>query len=717
MSAFASVGNGLAAPTLAAPSLADYIDLLLPAEPDALISAAAHARLRAQAARLPPVPRIAVECRLADGADQVDLQQCLRRDAGDYPLLADYAAALAAARRDDGATAALVRFADRLTDPASALHQGVAEVFLECDLDEDAAVGRAPAVFLSLPLDQIDARAVVAEAMALLRPAAPPALLASIERCFAACAADAGVSHLGVMLSRPIDAVRLNVKGLRPAEAARFLDACGWPGDAARAAMLFDQAADRADRVTLALDVGERLLPRIGVECFHDMQPPANPAWRVRLRELCQAGLAAPAKAAAYLEVPATHGPERDRPWPADLMVDSLLRPDDELTAIARRLVHVKIAETAGVRREAKAYFGAGVITFTLGGRRTTQPWRPELAAPRPRPTLEGWSLPDDPIERARSLGVRWLIGAQLQSGLWRDFHVPTGISDEWVSGFVGAQLAGAGDPRARTAATECLERLRRRQRDHGGWGYNGDHPCDADSTAWALRLATSLGDADAVMLERGRGFIASHLRGDGALATFVDREGVVAVTGLAEDASLAGWLFVHDCVTAAAAAFVPARSTDYLRTRQGADGAWTGYWWEHPAYPTWMASEALRARPAASDATRLAAAEACARTWIDAAVDAPDASSAFDVAGALRVLIGGGYAAHADWIDAGARWLAQRQEPDGGWAPGARLRIPAWRHLAPQAKEMICLDRRGAFTSAAAVGALGAVLAARNGA
>jgi hypothetical protein len=80
-------------------------------------------------------------------------------------------------------------------------------------------------------------------------------------------------------------------------------------------------------------------------------------------------------------------------------------------------------------------------------------------------------------------------------------------------------------------------------------------------------------------------------------------------------------------------------------------------------------------------------------------------------------VLIGGGYAANREAIEAGGRWLAERQEPDGGWAPGARLRIPAWRHLAPEAQEMICLDRRGAFTSAAAVGALGAVLAARDGA
>jgi prenyltransferase/squalene oxidase-like repeat protein len=706
------VGAGVAEESLrSASSLGDYIDLLLPGEAGALISEAALTRLRRQALALPPVPRIAVECRLAAGADQVDLQLCLRRDVGDYPTLADYADELARERPADAGAAGLAAFARRLADPASRLHQGIAEVFLEYDLPEGADLRQPPAVFLSLPADQDAARAVVAEALSLLRPAAAPRLAEPIARCFAACEGDAAVAHLGVMLSRPIDAVRVNVKGLRPAQIAPYLAACVWPGDLDQAAALFDWAADTADRVTLALDVGEALLPRIGVECFNDMQPRANPAWRVRLGALCDAGLCAPDKAEAFLRMPATRGPSRARPWPADLMAESLLRPDDELTALARRLVHVKITETAGAHREAKAYFGAGVITFTPGGRRGMQPWRPALAQPRPRRSLEGWAVPETPVERSLALALRFLLNAQLQSGLWRDFHVPTGVSDEWVSGFIGAQLAGTGNAAASAAAREALGRLRRRQRAHGGWGYNGDHPCDADSTAWVLRLAVALGEADPPTVGPGAAFIRGHCRDDGALATYVDREGVVAITGLPEDASLAGWLFVHDCVTAAAAPFLPARSTDYLRSRQAEDGAWTGYWWTHPAYPTWMACEALRLRPAPGDAARLARAEDRARDWIEAAVRAPGAASAFDVACALRVLLGGGGAAHRRAIEAGGRWLIDRQEADGAWNPGAGLRIPAWRRLAPEASgEMICLDRRAGFTTAAAYGALAAL-------
>jgi len=712
MSAFAPVGNNLAAS-----SLADYIDLLLPSDPDALITAAAHVRLRAQAAMLPPIPRIAVECRLAEGADQVDLQLCVRREHGDYDVVAAYAAGLAARRPDDAATAGLARLAARLADPCSELNGGVAEVFLECDLPDGADVGSAPAVFLSLPDDQQAARSLVGEALRLLR-AAPPsqAHVAAIAACFAACEGDAEISHLGVMLSRPIDAVRLNVKGLRPSQIERFLAACHWPGDRARAAALFDAAADRADRVTLALDVGEAPLPRIGVECFTDMQPQSNPAWRARLDELCAAGLCTPAKADAYLAVPAAHGPDRRRPWPADLIIDSLLRPDDELTALARRVVHFKITETAGAHREAKAYFGAGMIAFTPGGRSATKAWRPELAAPRPRRTLKAWPLPEAPLDRSLALATRWLLNAQQQSGLWRDFHVPTGVSDEWVSGFVGTQLAITGDPRALSAAEACLARLRRRQRTEGGWGYNTEHPCDADSSAWALRLASALGDSGSPLFRRGRAFIRSHLRQDGALVSFLERDSLGAVARLPQTASLAGWLHAHDCVTAGAAPFLVEHSTHYLRGRQQADGAWAGYWWEHPAYPTWLAAGALRAKPAAGDAARLAGAEACAQRWIGEAVADPAAATGFDVSCALRILIGGGHRAHRDCVEAGVKWLVEQQAPDGGWPPGARLRLPAWRHLEPDVGgEMVRLDRRGAFSTAAAVGALAEHRAARE--
>jgi hypothetical protein len=678
-------------------TLADFLDLLLP-PPSALIDGATRASLLRLGGMLPPIPRIAVECRLAAGARQVDLQLCARREEGEYEKLARHAASLAS---NDGAHARLALFLATLADERSALHEGVEELFLEYDRPEGGGTDPLPGVFISLPDEPRRAMALCAGTLALLRPTAPSAaLIASVRRCFLACQGDTVVSHLGLMPGRAIDAVRLNIKGLRIGQADAFLERCGWLKSWPRTSALFAAAAVGADRVTLALDVGDRLFPRLGLECFLDEQPAQDPAWRKRLDSLSAAGLCCPDKAEAFLRVPTDILPGgAGSHWPASLIVQSLLGPENEFVGLARRAVHVKITETMGAGMEAKAYFGAGTLRFSPAAPSRERRWRPTLAAPRPRRSLAGVAPnAQDPIER----GVRFLLETQPQSGLWRDFNVPSGISDEWVSGFVGTQLARTGDGRARSAAEECFLRLAERQRPNGGWAYNAYHPTDADSTSWALRLASALGFGDDPMVARGQAFIAGHLRPEGGLVSFLDRPGVAAVAGLDGDTSLVGWMHIHDCVTAASTPFMPDLVTDYLRSRQHG-GSWAGYWWEHDAFPTWLVTEALRRRPAPGDAERLEQAEARACAWIE------DAElSAFDLAFALRVLVAGSPARHARSIAAAAEALARRQRGDGSWPSGARLRVPAWRRLDPQVgEEMVRLDHRAAFSTAAVIGAL----------
>ena len=82
-----------------------------------------------------PIPRIGLECRLGDPAPQLDLQQCIQRDDGEPALLRDFLAghpAAAAGRRRPGRGSSASARPGRTRD---VLHRGVAEVFLEYDLD------------------------------------------------------------------------------------------------------------------------------------------------------------------------------------------------------------------------------------------------------------------------------------------------------------------------------------------------------------------------------------------------------------------------------------------------------------------------------------------------------------------------------------------------------------------------------------------------------
>ena len=84
---------------------------------------------------------------------------------------------------------------------------------------------------------------------------------------------------------------------------------------------------------------------------------------------------------------------------------------------------------------------------------------------------------------------ARRLTHQLAKDGLWRDFSLQPGQSDCWASAWIGWGLAHAPpDPSvswALRAVTTALLRCVKQD----GWGYNQLTGCDADSTAWVVRL------------------------------------------------------------------------------------------------------------------------------------------------------------------------------------------------------------------------------------
>ena len=48
-------------------------------------------------------------------------------------------------------------------------------------------------------------------------------------------------------------------------------------------------------------------------------------------------------------------------------------------------------------------------------------------------------------VAQALAHGVEFLLAQQGRDGLWRDFETLAGQASDWPTGFVGAQLVGAG--------------------------------------------------------------------------------------------------------------------------------------------------------------------------------------------------------------------------------------------------------------------------------
>ncbi|MET0403489.1 MAG: prenyltransferase/squalene oxidase repeat-containing protein [Cystobacter sp.] len=294
---------------------------------------------------------------------------------------------------------------------------------------------------------------------------------------------------------------------------------------------------------------------------------------------------------------------------------------------------------------------------------------------------------PNTCLDAAISAALGFLLSARDERGTWKDFLLPAGHSDLWVTAFVGEVLAGVSEPRARDAADAAWRFLEAEAVSSGGWGYNARVPGDGDSTLWSLRLAQALGLESSERARAAWRFLEQHLREDGGLSTYAEADPVREYIGLPPVFPFRGWTQSHVCVSAAGAnllAFRP-RLHDYLVQKQAEDGRWPAYWWFEDEYATAEAVAALTGAgrtAAACEPVTAARVEKAAR-WAQERVEGWLASpgeraSTFALAHALRVVARAAPSARrADVLSRGVRQLCEAQRSGGAWRASARLRVP----------------------------------------
>ena len=323
-------------------------------------------------------------------------------------------------------------------------------------------------------------------------------------------------------------------------------------------------------------------------------------------------------------------------------------------------------------------------------------------------------------LDAARALrsAVEFLIASSFSTdgaeAWWQDFDLYPGPSDEWVTAYAGCALAGAPGGRAHRWAAKAWRWLKNRASGRSaGFRYNGRTTPDADSTAWACRLAVGLGISGGP-LDGALGFLESCRRRDGGIATYPSREAVRAAIRIPADLPVDGWASSHVCVTAAAAG-IPKFGDDervrrFLRREQMRSGEWRGYWWCDAEYATAMAIECLAHSATAPD-------RRAAGLGIEYLRTSGGGDSAFRLA--LRIIgLSRGGEPPADLLGQ----LTALQQTDGSWPPSARLRIPPPDEMSPDRRwnwdegykgfGSIRLDANRIFTTATAVRALSAAAA-----
>jgi hypothetical protein len=272
--------------------------------------------------------------------------------------------------------------------------------------------------------------------------------------------------------------------------------------------------------------------------------------------------------------------------------------------------------------------------------------------------------------------------------GLWEDYALPVGASNEWVTALVALCLAEASKALtlddAQPAAAAAHTGLLRGRTRQAGFGFNAGVAADADSTATCLLLSLAL---DQVPEQADSVFLLEHVRADGGIATFHGP---------------AGWGLSHPCVTPVAAQALAGcghpLSADVLagyaaRTRSG-DGFWPAYWWSGPFYAT---------------AAWLRLNDACGLRF--APPEQPvehEIKSAMDLALAVEIA--------ARWRTGGLSQLTSgllaHQGREGLWPPSRTLRVTDIAVVDSEyATGELYADVRGLLSTAMALRALASVL------
>lgn len=289
---------------------------------------------------------------------------------------------------------------------------------------------------------------------------------------------------------------------------------------------------------------------------------------------------------------------------------------------------------------------------------------------------------------------LNYLLASQNDLGAWKDFLLPAGNSNVWVTAFVGEALATRPEAEARQAAGAGWRFLETVMKQDGGWSYNPKVPGDADSTLWGLRLAESLGLDESNTARRASEFLEQHIGDGGGLTTYASPAPVRGYIGLPPFVSFKGWTQPHVCVTAAGAnlARYRERLCPYLLQKQADDGRWPAYWWFDDEYATAEAVAALagKERTAADYDPEIAARIERAIEWARARCDVLIAAEgrfppAFALAHAMRILARAGQSMPVrEQLSSGVARLVAWQKADGSWPASARLRVPRPDALVP---------------------------------
>ena len=355
-------------------SMNDYFKVVAPDVPSTLVSASALERVQRVCEMLPPATCAGLECRLGGVDPQVDYLYGLPTWEHGF---ADMFSAhpkynLEPHFHNSNLWQRILLLCQGVITTQSLLYNKLDRFWLEFDLEPNSNRLLVPGLFYGPKVYSEDREGLssvyihpveaMKRALEILAGGAYPQIIwDNIADCIRKLPRASWITQIGVMMSRPSDAVRLCILGIKRNELGAFLAAINWTGSLPDATDIFSELAQRAEYVSVNIDLGRRPLPQIGFECAVELpqRPVLDQRWLPLLRFLVDNGLCSPHEESALLEWPGfvTEEDSQER-LPANLEKFTKLLNARYKQLFFRVLSHVKVILREKRHLEAKAYLG-----------------------------------------------------------------------------------------------------------------------------------------------------------------------------------------------------------------------------------------------------------------------------------------------------------------------------------------------------------------------
>ncbi|MCU0537093.1 MAG: hypothetical protein MUD14_24680 [Hydrococcus sp. Prado102] len=245
----------------------------------------------------------------------------------------------------------------------SLLYKNVQQIWLEFDLEEQALFIPVPCIFfgifVELNKETFNNQNLIKISSRLLNSQLSSSFESNLKYCINCLPTKAKINHFGVMLSRSEQTLRI-VSKIQSNLILDYLKKIGWSGSEKNIESLLLKLSEFTATIVLSYDVGETIMPRIGLECYLPKPPKYKSRLKLLLNYLVELNLCSESKRDALLN---WSGYLKKTSKSSSFFKDSdtlewknIFFKQKEPTAFIRTISHIKVVYNFDNSLEAKAY-------------------------------------------------------------------------------------------------------------------------------------------------------------------------------------------------------------------------------------------------------------------------------------------------------------------------------------------------------------------------